>query len=96
MHGQIWRLLDVQLQRKSLVALTDLGNYNLRMGKKQRQLGNFHYVGIALATVLFWRAIWNILDRLTAQQDGYIADILTGSLGLLLLWYLTRTLKHLD
>lgn len=66
------------------------------MKKKQKQLGNLHYVGIAFATVLFWRATWNILDRVTAEQDGYVLDILTGTLGLLLLWYMTRTLKHLD
>ena len=63
---------------------------------KKKDLGNIHYIGIAFATVLFCRAAWNILDRLTANQDGYILDILTGILGLLLLWYLTRSLKHLD
>jgi hypothetical protein len=65
------------------------------MNKKQK-LGNIHYVGIALATVLFWRATWNILDRLAAPNDSYLLDALTGLLGLLLLWYLTRSLKHLD
>lgn len=64
--------------------------------KKKQKLGNIHYIGIALATVLFWRATWNILDRLTAEQDGYLVDIITGILGLLMLWYLTRSLKHLD
>jgi hypothetical protein len=63
---------------------------------KRKKLKQVHYIGIAFATVLFWRAAWNILDRLLAFDTSYISDVLTGLLGLSLLWLLTRNFKHLD
>ena len=61
----------------------------------KKKLLNIHFVGIALATVLFWRAIWNILDRIDLFSSLY-ADMATGLFGLALLWLLTKSFKHLD
>jgi len=63
---------------------------------KKRKLGQVHYIGIAFATILFWRAAWNILDRLLPVDSSYLLDFLTGFLGLGMLWLLTRNFKHLD
>ena len=76
------------------IDLKDINDYDGFM--KKRKLGQVHYIGIAIATVLFWRASWNILDRLLPLDSSYLTDILTGLLGLCMLWLLTRNFKHLD
>lgn len=63
---------------------------------KRKKLKNAHYIGIAFATVLFWRAIWHLMDRVPLLTDSALADIVTGLFGLGLLWALTRSFKHLD
>ena len=61
----------------------------------KKKLLNVHYIGIALATVLFWRAVWSVMDRI-ALFDSFVADIATGAVGLGILWVLTKSFKHLD
>lgn len=62
----------------------------------KKRFSHSQYVIIAIATVIFWRAVWHLIDRIPGINDSFIFDILTGSLGLLVLWYVTKSFKHLD
>jgi hypothetical protein len=55
-----------------------------------------HYILIAFGTVLFWRGVWNLIDRIPGINDNFLFDIASGIVGLIFIWVLTKSLKHLD
>jgi hypothetical protein len=57
---------------------------------------HYRYIGIAFATVLFWRGAWHTLDRIPFLNGNVLLDIGTGTIGLLMLWSIGKTFKHLD
>lgn len=62
--------------------------------KKQRT--HIHYIAIAFGTVLFWRGIWNLIDRIPSIHSSFMFDIATGTIGLIVLYAFTKSFKNLD
>lgn len=54
-----------------------------------------HYILFAIATVMFWRGIWGLLDKIPFLSDHFLADILSAIVGLLILWWVSRGFRHL-
>ena len=67
-----------------------------RPPKIMKKRPHFHYIAIAFGTVLFWRGAWNLIDRIPGIGDTFLFDIATGVIGLLMLYALTKSFKHLD
>ena len=57
---------------------------------------HIHYIAIAFGTVLFWRGIWNLVDRIPGITSSFLFDIATGVLGLVVLYIFTKSFKNLD
>ena len=54
-----------------------------------------HYIIFAFATVLFWRGVWHLLDRIPFVNDYFISDVISALIGLGLIWWVSRGFRHL-
>jgi hypothetical protein len=64
--------------------------------KIMKKRPHLHYIAIAFGTVLFWRGTWNLIDRIPGISDTFLFDIATAVIGLIMLYALTKSFKHLD
>ena len=49
------------------------------MAKKKNHV---HYIVFAFATVLFWRGMWHLMDKIPVINDYFISDIISASKSL--------------
>jgi len=62
---------------------------------KRKNKKRFHYITFSLATVLFWRGIWHILDKIPIINGYLISDIISVFVGVILLWWVSRGFKNI-
>jgi len=56
----------------------------------------FHHVLLsAVAVIMVWRGIWNLLDKYLLNHYWLASNILSVIIGILLLYYLDRNLRKL-
>jgi hypothetical protein len=55
----------------------------------------YEYIPIAVATVIFWRGSWNLIDRLPYAGSIWF-DALSVLVALGIIWIVARSFKHLD
>jgi len=62
---------------------------------KRKNKRRFHYIIFSFATVLFWRGIWHILDKISIINGHIISDAISVIVGLLLLWWISGGFKNI-
>ena len=91
--GEWWNGLHRGL--KILAAKTVVGSNPTSPTIFMKKRKHFHYIVIAFGTVLFWRGVWNLIDRIPHIQSSFLFDIGTGTIGLILLYFFTKSFRDL-